>query len=65
MIFYVCFLFFIFVSPHGKVGFRLVPKPVFAIYGKNLILLVKSTRFPIYFSGFCFPLRRDNLVVVR
>ena len=39
MIFYVCFLFFIFISPHGKVGFRLVPKPVFEIDCKNLILV--------------------------
>lgn len=56
MFFIFPFLFFILVSPHGKVGFRLVPKPVFEIDCKNLILLVKSTRFPIYFSGFCFPL---------
>lgn len=48
------FSFFIFVSPHGKVGFRLVPKPVFEIDCKNLILLVKSNRFPIYFRAFAF-----------
>ena len=63
MIFYVCFLFLIFISPHGKVGFRLVLHIVFPIVWENLILLVTSTRFPIYFSGFCFPLWRYNLVV--
>ena len=55
MVFYVSFLFFIFVSPHGKVGFRLVPKPVFEIDCKNLILLVSRHLFQIYFQGFCFP----------
>ena len=56
MFFIFPFLFFILVSPHGKVGFRLVPKPVFEIDCKNLILLVKSNRFPINLSDFCFPL---------
>ena len=54
MIFYVCFLFFIFISPHGKVGFRLVLHIVFPIVWENLILLAKSTRFQIYFRAFAF-----------
>ena len=46
-----CFRLVIFFDLR-KVGFRLVQRNVFEIDCKNLILLVKSTRFPIYFSGF-------------
>ena len=65
MIFYVCFLFFIFISPHGKVGFRLVLHIVFPIVWENLILLVSRHLFQIYFQGFAFrflPAKAGTLV---